>query len=135
VRAQITKVGIDPDTCDKLPQWLAPDSDLWDQTIETRGFESIQSTIRTYPAYPHDGFPCIRHFNSQIAPLVIHLAAMCMRDTFGLLRDTGMGEEEVNALISETIEEMKQPDRCASIKLYRVYALKRGIPGRSISTI
>ncbi|KAG9114066.1 hypothetical protein FRC07_007686, partial [Ceratobasidium sp. 392] len=59
VREYIINMGIDPDTCDKLPDWLAPDSDLWDQTKEPRGFEQIQSVVKAYPAHPHPGHSCM----------------------------------------------------------------------------
>ncbi|KAG9078673.1 hypothetical protein FRC06_008247, partial [Ceratobasidium sp. 370] len=109
-RAQISKFGIDPDTCDKLPQWLASDSDLWG-TRAQGGFENIRSIIKTYPAYPHDGFPCSLKPDPRLAPYVAQLSVMATRDMFSILRDGGMEEEQAERLVEEMIEEMRRPER------------------------
>ncbi|QRV90215.1 methyltransferase domain protein [Ceratobasidium sp. AG-Ba] len=66
IRQHISKIGIDPDTCDKLPLWLAPGSDLWDNG--QKGFKDIESVIRTYPAYPHEEFLSADRIEARIVP-------------------------------------------------------------------
>ncbi|KAG9098001.1 hypothetical protein FS749_004925 [Ceratobasidium sp. UAMH 11750] len=125
VRALIAMAGIDLDTCYKLPGWLSPGSELWgSDTGERKGFERIESVIRAYPAHPHPGFPCTDQVASQIAPFLASLTAMSIRDMFGLLRDGGLGEEEAKGLIEGTLEELKDPNRCALWKIQCVYAVK-----------
>ncbi|KAG9104074.1 hypothetical protein FRC07_009856, partial [Ceratobasidium sp. 392] len=86
----LSKIGVDPYACNKLPEWLAPGSTLWNNEDVSRshGFEQIESVVRTHPAYPHPGFP--------------------LRDMFGVLKDGGMRDEEVEKLIGDMIEELKQ---------------------------
>ncbi|QRV90231.1 methyltransferase domain protein [Ceratobasidium sp. AG-Ba] len=97
IRQCISSAGIDPDTCDKLPQWLLPGSDLWNQ--EQAGFKDIHSVIRPFPAYPHDGFSCMNRIEEGIAAYLRQLTTMSLHDMSGLLRDTGMGGKEADELI------------------------------------
>ncbi|QRV90186.1 methyltransferase domain protein [Ceratobasidium sp. AG-Ba] len=122
VRGRLSAMGVDPNTCDKVPEWLAPGSDLW---IEgENGFQDIRSDIRTYPAYPHDGFPCMGQVGAEISVYIRHLFVQSTGDGLGLLKDAGMAHDDVCRLIEDVIEEMKQPERCSLIKLYRIYATK-----------
>ncbi|KAG8732705.1 hypothetical protein FRC10_000750 [Ceratobasidium sp. 414] len=125
IREYLINVGIDPDTCDKLPGWLAPDSDLWDQLGEPKGFEQIQSVIKGYPAHPHPGHPCMHTVDSRITPFLAHLTIQSTRDIFGVLKDKGMGDEEAGELIEGAINEVGQHERCIRLKLYCIYAVKR----------
>ncbi|KAG8749928.1 hypothetical protein FRC12_013148 [Ceratobasidium sp. 428] len=88
-RTQISKFGIDPDTCDKLPRWLAPSSKLW-KNRQDGGFDGIQTIMKAYPAYPHEGFPCSLKLDPRMAPFMAHLSVMATRDMFSILRDSGM---------------------------------------------
>ncbi|KAG8690822.1 hypothetical protein FRC08_010346 [Ceratobasidium sp. 394] len=124
-RDYLLNVGIDPDTCDKLPEWLAPDSDLWDQPGELKGFEQIQSVVKGYPAHPHPGHSCMNVVDARITPFLAHLTLQSTRDFFGLLKDIGMKDEEAAELIEGVIDELKQHDRCIRLKLYCIYAVKR----------
>ncbi|QRV75524.1 methyltransferase domain protein [Ceratobasidium sp. AG-Ba] len=108
IRRCISSAGIDPDTCDKLPQWLLPGSDLWNQ--EQVGFKDIHSVIRPFPVYPHDGFSCMNRIEEGIATYLRQLTAMSLRDMSGLLRDTGMGGKEADELIEGMLEELRQPE-------------------------
>ncbi|KAG9098054.1 hypothetical protein FS749_004824 [Ceratobasidium sp. UAMH 11750] len=124
-RAQIAKFGIDPDTCDKLPRWLAPESDLWGTRAGGGGFENIRTIIKAYPAYPHDGMPCALKPDPRLAPYIAHLSVLGTRDMYSILRDGGMEEEQAERLVEEMIEEMRRPECCALLKPYCVYAFKR----------
>ncbi|KAG8750582.1 hypothetical protein FRC12_012813, partial [Ceratobasidium sp. 428] len=121
----LAKIGIDPETCNKLPKWLAPESDIWDNNMdERRGFEQIQLVVRTHPAYPHPGSPCSNRLDGRIGPYLGYLTVMLVRDLFGVLKDKGMEEEEVKKLIEDMIDELKRHDKCALLKLSCVYATK-----------
>ncbi|QRV82187.1 methyltransferase domain protein [Ceratobasidium sp. AG-Ba] len=122
VRAQISKLGMNPDMCDHLPQWLAPNSDLWND--RGKGFENICSTTKTYPAYPHEGHACASKLDSRILPFVGHLSVMSTRDMVGILVDGGMSLAEAEMLVEGTIEEMRRPECCAMLKSYCIYATK-----------
>lgn len=121
-RRHISTIGSDPSMCDKLPQWLSPNSEMW--TEGQRGFKDVASVVRTYPAYPHDGCSCMDRIDPAISTYIRHLFVDSTRDILGLLRDAGMGDKEACALIEDTIEEMKQPERCGMIKLHRIHAVK-----------
>ncbi|KAG8684405.1 hypothetical protein FRC09_015417, partial [Ceratobasidium sp. 395] len=111
VREYIINMGIDPDTCDKLPEWLTPDSDLWDQAKEPKGFEQIRSVTRTYPAHPHPGHPCMDVVDPRITPFLGHLTIQSTRDIFPLLKDGGMTDEAAGELVEGVIDELKQHER------------------------
>ncbi|QRV84223.1 methyltransferase domain protein [Ceratobasidium sp. AG-Ba] len=126
VREQISIMGMDPDTPSKLSDWLAPSSHHWKDTNRHNvGFEQIESALRTYPVHPHDGFPCASSFEARMNPFVRHMSIISGKDLFSVLRDRGIGDETVEQMIEASLEEIRQPDRCAYIKLYCVYALKR----------
>lgn len=112
--------------CEKLPQWLAPDSDLWRGAGQSGGFEQIHRATKKSPAYPHDNHLCSLNLDTRLKPLMVHHLVTCMRESFGLLRDAGLGVDEVNWLIEAMIEELKDPERCSLLKLYAVHARKRG---------
>ncbi|QRV99800.1 methyltransferase domain protein [Ceratobasidium sp. AG-Ba] len=122
MRQCLSAIGVDPDTCDKLPQWLAPGSEVWDQG--QRGFVDIQSDVRMCPFYPHDGYPCMMRIDARIAPFLRNLVLSSVRDTSSLLKDFGLGEQEVDKLIEDSIEEMQQPDKCSMFKVYCICAIK-----------
>ncbi|QRV89072.1 methyltransferase domain protein [Ceratobasidium sp. AG-Ba] len=121
-RQQVASVGIDPDTCDKLPEWLAPESEVWNQGQS--GFKDIYSDMRTYPFFPHDGHSCMDSIDPSMAPYLRYFAAACIRDMAGLVRDSGMVTEEAERLIDGVLEEAKEPGRCAVVKVYCIYATK-----------
>ncbi|KAG8778015.1 hypothetical protein FRC12_025225 [Ceratobasidium sp. 428] len=125
IRDSLANTGADPDTIDKLPDWLAPDSGVWsDRAGGRKGFERIQSVVRMYPAYPHPGHPCMDGLDARVAPYLAHLSVMSTRDTFGLLRDRGMGDEEAEQLIEDVIVELKNPRNCVLLKPVCVYGVK-----------
>jgi hypothetical protein len=128
VRSTISKLGVDPDTCDKLPQWLAPDSDLWRHLgpNQARGFEKINTATRAYPVYPHDRHPCSFKLDPQIVSILGHYAVTTTRDMFGILRDGGLEVDEANGLIEATIEELRDTRKCMVSKLCCIYATKKG---------
>ncbi|KAG9104073.1 hypothetical protein FRC07_009855, partial [Ceratobasidium sp. 392] len=124
-RAHLTKMGIDSDTCNKLPGWLAPSSELWgDEADRRKGFEQIESVIKIYPAFPHEGLSCTQAIDSQMIPLLAHLTVMSTRDMLTLLKDGGMKDEEAEELIESMLEELKNHGGCALLKLYSVHAVK-----------
>lgn len=123
-RSTITKLGVDPDVCEKLPLWLTMDSGLW--RGDARPFEQVHMIVKTYPVYPHDNHSCSSKIDPQLGPLLAHYSVICTRDMFGLLRDGGLGVEEANQLIEAVIEELKDPEKCSLLKLCTVYATKRG---------
>ncbi|QRV82171.1 methyltransferase domain protein [Ceratobasidium sp. AG-Ba] len=122
VRRHLSTLGIDPDTCEKVPQWLSPSSDVWDRG--QKGFKDIQSVFRAYPAFPHEGLPCADHIDIKILPYLRHLTEVSMRDTCGLLQDSGLEEKEVRTLIDDAIEELKRHESCAMFKFYCIYGIK-----------
>ncbi|QRW04417.1 methyltransferase domain protein [Ceratobasidium sp. AG-Ba] len=124
IRQHLSEFGVDPDTCDKLPLWLAPGSDLWDKS--QKGFENIHSIVRTYPAHPHEGFPCMDQIDAKIAPYAKHLGIQAWKDGIGLLKDSGIDEETAKRLIDGVLEEMAEPRRSGVVKLYYIYATKIG---------
>ncbi|KAG8725931.1 hypothetical protein FRC11_001147, partial [Ceratobasidium sp. 423] len=77
-RGVLSELGGEPDICDKIPQWLAPNSSLWSQigSNAPKGFERIETTIKTYPAYPHDTHPCASKMGPRIVPILAHYATM-----------------------------------------------------------
>ncbi|QRV82186.1 methyltransferase domain protein [Ceratobasidium sp. AG-Ba] len=121
-RAHISKFGMDPDLCEKLPYWLAPDSDLWEG--RGRGFRDITSTRKIYPAYVHDGHACSATVDASIAPFIGHLSTMSTRDMGSILVDGGMTEAEAEMMTEEMIEEMRRPECCAMLKVYIIHAVK-----------
>lgn len=127
LRSMIAKLGVEPDMCDKLPVWLAPGSDVWQDSSSSsaRGFDQIHRTIKTFTAYPHDNYPCSHKLDPRLTPLMAHHFVMCIRESFGLLRDAGLSANEANSIIEATIEELKDPAKCSLLKLYAVHALKR----------
>lgn len=125
VRNTITQLGVEPDMCEKLPVWLAPGSDMWKDPNRATGFEQIHTVIKSYPAYPHDGYPCSLKLDPGYTPLLAHFSVICTRDTFGLLRDTGLSTEEANSLVEGMIEELKDPEKCSLLKVYATYGTKR----------
>ncbi|QRV97630.1 methyltransferase domain protein [Ceratobasidium sp. AG-Ba] len=122
VRQRISSFGVDPDTCDKLPEWLAQGSDVW--TEGQGGFKEIESIIPSFPAYPHDGFSCMDSVEPKMVPYFRHIALMSGRDFIGLLKDLGMKSEEAEKLIEDTIEELKRHEGCAMFKGYCIHAIK-----------
>ncbi|QRV98290.1 methyltransferase domain protein [Ceratobasidium sp. AG-Ba] len=126
VREQLSTTGIDPNTPIKLSDWLAPSSDIWkDVNRANVGFEQIESVVRMYPLYPHDGFPCASWFEARMNPFVRHMAIITAKDYFGILRDRGIEKEEAEKMIEMGIEDIQQPARCVYLRLYCVYGVKR----------
>ncbi|QRV84180.1 methyltransferase domain protein [Ceratobasidium sp. AG-Ba] len=122
IRQHISKLGADPDVCEKMPQWLAPDSDHWDNGQS--GFREIQLTMRTRPWYPHEDHTCMDPIDATIAPYARYLAVASIRDLTGLIKDSGLTDEEAENLAGEAIEEMKHPESCSIFKAYSIHALK-----------
>ncbi|QRV90569.1 methyltransferase domain protein [Ceratobasidium sp. AG-Ba] len=122
IRQTLTLAGIDPDTCDKLPQWLALDSGLWDKG--QMGFKNIRSDMRVLPFFPHDGQPCASAIDPSMLPYMRRLAVACFRDMTGLVKDYGLTEEEATELIDGALKELEQPDGCGMFKLYCIYGVK-----------
>ncbi|QRV78300.1 methyltransferase domain protein [Ceratobasidium sp. AG-Ba] len=122
VRHMVSSLGVDPDTCDKLPQWLAPESDVWDQG--QRGFKDIGSDQRTYPFFPHDGHSCMNKIDASISPYIRRLAVTSLRDMTGLVKDYGLTNEEAVELIDGALEEAAHHKGCAMFKVYCIYGTK-----------
>ncbi|QRV90566.1 methyltransferase domain protein [Ceratobasidium sp. AG-Ba] len=122
LRQMLSTLGVDPDTCDKLPRWLAPGSEIWGK--DQSGFKDIKSDGRTYPFFPHDGHSCMDTIDASIAPYIRRFEVICMWDTAGLLKDYGLTHEEVADLINGTLEEAKHHERCTMFKLYCIYGTK-----------
>ncbi|QRV73649.1 methyltransferase domain protein [Ceratobasidium sp. AG-Ba] len=121
LRECVSSIGIDPDTCDKLPQWLAPGSDLWHQG--QRGFRDIHLDMRTIPSYGHDGCQCMNKIDAQMAPYMRNLAVSSIRDMCGLLKDF-LADVEAERLVENALEEIQQPEKCSVLKVYCIYATK-----------
>lgn len=126
LRSAISKLGVDPDICEKLPLWLAPESSLWKDARQPRGFEEIYVIVKMCPVYPHDNHTCSAELDPRLKLLLEHHDVMCTRDSFGVLRDAGLTVEEANSLIEAAIEELKDPEKCSLLKLYSIYATKIG---------
>ncbi|QRV78108.1 methyltransferase domain protein [Ceratobasidium sp. AG-Ba] len=125
IRERASMIGIEVNALDKLPGWLAPESILWDDETNSRaGFEQIHTIVRTYPLYPHDGYPCMSLLDTHIVPFEQYLAVTSARDTFSVLRDSGMEEKDAEAQVERVVDEMKQHKHCSRVKKYRIYALK-----------
>ncbi|QRV75490.1 methyltransferase domain protein [Ceratobasidium sp. AG-Ba] len=122
IRGRMLGAGMDPDTCIKLPQWLSPDSDLWNEG--QRGFRDIQSVMRTSPLCPHEGFPCTDQLGPKISQYLRQLHIMSSQETFGLLRDFGIEEAEAKRLVDEGIEETSKHEGCGLMKSYQIHAIK-----------
>jgi hypothetical protein len=118
------KHGADPDICDKLSHVLSPESETWKDSNCASGFEQIHTEIKTPRIYPHAGYSCATDMDPHMIPLLGHLYVMLMRDSACLLCDAGLEPKEANSLIEAMIEELKDPERCPSFKLYTVYATK-----------
>ncbi|CUA69963.1 hypothetical protein RSOLAG22IIIB_08806 [Rhizoctonia solani] len=126
-RGVLAAQGGEPDICDKIPWWLAPSSSTWSHVnpAELKGFGRIETTVKAYPAYPHDTHPCASKLDPRIVPVLAHYATTTVRDMFGILRDAGVTAEEANGLIESSIEELKDPQRCSLSRLYCIQAVKR----------
>ncbi|QRV90570.1 methyltransferase domain protein [Ceratobasidium sp. AG-Ba] len=122
VRQTISLTGADPDTCDKLPDWLAPDSGIWDKG--QRGFKDIRSDMRAFPFFPQDGHQCTATIDPGISPYVRRLGVDCIRDMTGLVKDYGLSDEEATKLIDSTVEELERHEECSMFKLYCIYGTK-----------
>ncbi|QRV90531.1 methyltransferase domain protein [Ceratobasidium sp. AG-Ba] len=122
VGQKAASLGIDPDTCEKVPQWLEPDSDLWDNG--QKGFKEIMSIMRTCPLYPHESLSCASHVDARISPYVRRLTEISMWDTCGLLKDSGLEDKEAENLVNETLGELRQHNNCVLFKAYCIYAIK-----------
>src|SRR5689334_14994493 len=70
IRQGLLNCGVDPDMCDKLPQWLPPDSNIWNDA--QRGFKDVHSDIRIFPAFPHDGHSCMNLIDPSMVPYTRH---------------------------------------------------------------
>ncbi|QRV88534.1 methyltransferase domain protein [Ceratobasidium sp. AG-Ba] len=117
LRQCLSSIVINPDTCDKLPQWLAPSSDVWNH--DQRGFRDIHSDVRVIPCYPHDGYPCIDMIDARIAPFARNLTVSSGRDMCGILKDF-FADEEVESLVGSWLEEIQQPEKCCMFKMYGI---------------
>ncbi|GAB1522423.1 hypothetical protein RhiTH_005540 [Rhizoctonia solani] len=126
-REVLTRLGGEPDICDKIPRWLAPDSGLWSHinSDQSKGFERVEAITISYPSYPHGTYPCTSKLDSRIIPVLAHYATMTTRDMFGVLRDGGMTSDEANNIIEASIEELKDPRRCSLSRFYGIQAVKR----------
>ncbi|QRV75505.1 methyltransferase domain protein [Ceratobasidium sp. AG-Ba] len=122
VQQHVTSLGIDPDTCDKLPQWLAPDSEVWDES--QTGFKDVTSVTRMYPGYPHDGFSCMDKVDAKMVPYIRYLTVTSMRDMCGLLKDIGLGNQDAERLVEDTIQELSSHKSCALLKVFHIHAIK-----------
>ncbi|QRV78125.1 methyltransferase domain protein [Ceratobasidium sp. AG-Ba] len=95
---QASTVGIEVNALDKLPEWLAPGSILWDvDTGSSIGLERIHTIVRTHPLYPHDGYPYMSLMETRIAPYQQYLVVNMIQDAFMVLRDIGMEEKDAEA--------------------------------------
>ncbi|KAB5588897.1 Methyltransferase domain containing protein [Ceratobasidium theobromae] len=126
-RRALSKSGVDPDICDRLPQWLTPNSDLWKHLgpNQARGFERISSTTRVFPAYPHERHACSFKIDPFMVSIMAHYVVMTVRDMYGILRDGGLEVDEANGLIDAMVEELKNPEKCMLAKLHCTYAMKK----------
>ncbi|QRV90563.1 methyltransferase domain protein [Ceratobasidium sp. AG-Ba] len=122
VREAISALGVDPETCDKLPRWLAPGSEVWDN--DQGGFKDIKSEERIYPFFPHDGHSCMNTIDASVSPYVRHFGATSLWDMTGLLKDHGLTHEEAVELIGGTLEEAKHHEGCTMFKIYCIYGTK-----------
>ncbi|QRV97632.1 methyltransferase domain protein [Ceratobasidium sp. AG-Ba] len=122
VRQRMTSVGVDPDTCDQLPRWLAPGSEVW--TEGQKGFKGVESVMAPFPGYPHDGCPCMDRVEVSAVSYFRHVAIMSMRDLLGVVKDSGVEDGEAERLIEDTIGELKQHERCVLFKSYCIYGIK-----------
>ncbi|QRW03151.1 methyltransferase domain protein [Ceratobasidium sp. AG-Ba] len=122
VREHISSLGIDPDTCDKLPQWLAPGSDVW--SGGEKGFRDIQSFVVSFPGYPHDGCSCMDRVDASMVSCYRYMSVASAQDFLGILKESGMEGEETERLIDDAIEELRQHERCILLKGYYIYAAK-----------
>ncbi|QRV92915.1 methyltransferase domain protein [Ceratobasidium sp. AG-Ba] len=122
---QVSKYGIDLDAFDKIPGWLASGSSLWGpEANENVGFEEVRTILRAYPLHPHEGYPCMSLLEHRIAQFEQYLAITATRDTFGVLRDSGMDEKDAEEQVERVVNEMKQHKHCSRAKKYRIHALK-----------
>lgn len=126
LRNAISKLGVDPDLGETIPKWLSPDSDLWKDSNQPKGFERITTVLKTCPAYPHDGYSCSFKIDPRIGALYACQYVMSLRDSVGLLLDEGFSAEDGKELIEAAIDELKNPEKCTMLKVYTVYAAKRG---------
>lgn len=124
IRQSMINLGADPDMCDKLPAWLRPGSELWEGCDPKAGFERIGSIVKSCATYPHDNYPCSAKIDRRFGPLIGHLYWVCLRDSLGMLRESGLSDEEANKLIADVIEESKNPEKCTLWKMYALYATK-----------
>ncbi|QRV90202.1 methyltransferase domain protein [Ceratobasidium sp. AG-Ba] len=122
VRQTLQNAGIDPDTCDRLPTWLDPSSDVW--TAGQTGFKDICSDMRVWPVFAHEGHKCANRFGPGVAPFARHFTTASMRDIVGLLKDSGLADEEAERLAECTIKELEEPEKCVMCKMYYIYAIK-----------
>ncbi|QRV84221.1 methyltransferase domain protein [Ceratobasidium sp. AG-Ba] len=121
VREQLSIMGMDPDAPAKLSDWLALTSDIWiDTNRQNVGFEQIGTTLRLYPAHPHEGFPCASLVDTRMVPFIKHMCIISAKDLFSVLRDRGIQNEVAEKMIEAAIEETQQPERCAYTRLYCV---------------
>lgn len=59
-----------------------------------------------------------------MASLMGHLFAVSVRESVGLLVDSGLSMEEATSLAEAMIDELKDPKGCALVKLHTVYGIK-----------
>ncbi|KAG8782299.1 hypothetical protein FRC12_020977 [Ceratobasidium sp. 428] len=118
----LSKIGIDSDRGEKLLQWLAPNSDLWDQAQS--GFKNIESVVRTYPAYPHEGYPCMDQIDARISPYLRQLMIQFLKDTADLIKGSAVDHQEVEQLLEDTLEELSRHEGCTLAKVYCMHAIK-----------
>lgn len=126
LRNAIRKSGSEPDTYTKLHQWLTSDSEMWRDGSQPRGFERIYPTILMLPPHPHVGHPCTSRLAPHMIPLIGYFITVCTRDSAGLLCAAGLSAGEAASLAEAMIEELKDPGKCPVLKLYCVYATKKG---------
>ncbi|KAF8608583.1 hypothetical protein BDV93DRAFT_541072 [Ceratobasidium sp. AG-I] len=125
LRNAIKESGSEPDTS-KVHRWLSSDSELWKNGSQPRGFERIYPTILMLPPHPHVGHPCTSRIAPHMVPLIGHFISVCTRDSAGLLCAAGLSAEEAKSLAEAMVEELKNPSKCPVLKLYCVYATKKG---------
>ncbi|QRV98292.1 methyltransferase domain protein [Ceratobasidium sp. AG-Ba] len=111
-REQMSVVEIDPDAPIKIAGWLASNSNVWRGVKRQNvGFERIESVVRAYPVYPHDGFPCASSVEAHMIPFIRNLTMNSVQDLFSALRDRGIEKEKAEQMIEAAIDEAKQPER------------------------
>ncbi|QRV82181.1 methyltransferase domain protein [Ceratobasidium sp. AG-Ba] len=113
----LAQMGVDVQTFEKLPSWLASEE----------MFENIQDRTRMFPLYPHESDICGHKVDPRIAPYMDHFAVSSFREVTHILGEIGMSKEEARSLVEGAIDEFRAPGNCILFKLPCIYAFKKGV--------